>query len=187
MVLNLRRKLLLVSLNALLLMLVLTLVLPSVYSADYVAFSKNLKSEYRQNEYLEIIGVIYNNRSDPLTVKSFNVIIVISELRGRNKTVVANITKEIDRIIKKGQSLTAYISINLRNFLPDKYNVSAFFVIQYSGFKEETIYVLEDFTIRVKPYVEIPPAVTLVLALSIGIIIIFVGYGIAGRFLERKR
>jgi len=158
-----------------------------VFAADYITYGESIKDTYKQNEKLEIVGVIFNNKTVTLEVISFNVIIVISELRGRNATVVANVTKELNRNLDVNQSLTAHITIDLRNFLPDKYNITAFFVIRFSGGSEEEAYVFKDKVIRVKPYIEIPPAVMLVLAITVGIIIVFVGYGIAGKFMGRKK
>ena len=169
------------------LILLLTPIVINVQSSRYITNASGLKNEYRQNETLEVVGVIFNNDSTVMQVLSFNVIVKAAVVHGGgNATVYVNITKDINQDIEQHQAYTAFVKIPLKNLLPDSYNVTAFFKIKYYGEDEETVYVIENTQIRVRPYIEIPPFAMVVLMLMIGVIIVFIGYGIAGRFSKKK-
>ncbi|MGQ4891869.1 MAG: hypothetical protein ACP6IP_05180 [Candidatus Njordarchaeia archaeon] len=159
----------------------------SALPAQYLTYSKPLKKVYKQNEELMIVGTIFNNRSLPIKVLSFNAIVESPDIRGRNATIYANVSKEVNLIIEVNHSLTSYIDIPLKNFLPDKYNVTAYFVFRYLGEEIQKAYVIEDVQIRVKPYVEIPPIVMIILMIMLGIVIVFIGYGLTGIFTKKKK
>ena len=160
----------------------------SALPVQYMTYSKPLKKMYKQNEDLVIVGTIFNNRSTPLKVLSFNAYVESPRVRGRNSTTVyANVTKDINLMVETNHSLTSYIDISLKNFLPDKYNVTAYFVFQYLGEDIQKAYVIEDAQIRVKPYVEIPPIVMIILMIMLGIVIVFIGYGLTGIFTKKKK
>ncbi len=174
-------------LSVALLILIMIPIATPLLSLDYYVTAGPLKDTYKQNEELEVVGLIFNNRSLPMIVISFNVIVESAQITGRNATIYANITKDINIQIGKSESFTGVIRISLRNFLPDKYNITAFFRYRWLGEELRKDYVIEDAQIRVKPYVEIPPIVMVILAIMIGILIVFVGYGLAGILTRRRK
>lgn len=176
-----------VFLSLILIVFIATPSLLSVKSDRYITGALPLKSEYKQNENLEVIGVIMNNDTAIMQVQTFNVLVTSSTARpNRNATVYVNITIDVYRDLEGNESYTAYVKVPLQNLLPDTYNVTAFFKIKYYGEETEDVYVIENAQIKIRPYIEIPPAAMVVLVIMIGIIIIYIGYGIAGRFSKKK-
>ncbi len=145
---------------------------------------KPLKESYRQDEDLIILAVIRNNRSTAtLKLKEFNVTIMRYEAGGRRQTLFFTITIDLDDYAIEGNaSYTVFIRIPLRNFPPGKYNVTAFFRVYYRPELYFEVYAIKGHDIRVLPSLEIPPSALLVIGIMMSIIIIYIGYGITGRF-----
>jgi len=164
--------------------------LETVQAADIIAQSTQISSTYRQNEKIEILATIINNRTEPLTVKQFNVTIIYAKKVGGTVRVAKTIIKDLgDTQLEYHEALSVHVEITLNDLPPDTYNLSAIFTCYYSPVSEETIVVLENVQFQLLPFIEIPPAVIFIAAVMSAIILIYVGYGIAGRIskLGRRR
>ena len=158
-----------------------------VSSARYILSSAELKDVYYQNEKLEIITVILNNDSTLLELRNLNIIVESAKIIGKNSTIFVNITVPINVSLERNESFTIYYKLSLRSLVPDKYNLTVFLELRYFAEPIKKVTVIKDWKFQVKPYVEIPPAAIIILLIMIGVIIVFIGYGIAGRIGRKKR
>jgi len=162
--------------------MILSLQSMTVYSAEILYGVNELKEKYRQNEYLEIMSTIINNETRPLTLVKFNVTIINAKKIGGEIRVAKSIVKDLEKIqIEHLEAFSVYLKIPLRDLAPDKYNLTAFFICYYDPLHEQNVTVLKDFKFQLLPSIEIPPAAIFVAFIMSAIIIIYVGYGIAGR------
>jgi len=158
-----------------------------VASSRYILSSAELKDVYYQNEELEIITVVLNNDSTLLELRNLRIIVESAKIIGKNSTIFINITVPINVSLERNESHTIYYKLSLRSLVPDTYNLTVFLELRYFAEPIKKVTVIKDWKFQVKPYIEIPPAAIIVLLIMIGVIIVFIGYGIAGRIGRKKR
>jgi len=159
-----------------------------VCAADIIAQSTHISSTYRQNEKIEISATIINNRTEPLTVKQFNITIVYAKEVGGTVRIAKTIIKDLGETqLEYHEALSVHVEITLNDLPPDTYNLSATFVYYYTPVNEEVIAVLENVQFQLLPFIEIPPAVIFIAAIMSAIILVYIGYGVAGRISKLGR
>jgi len=171
----------------LLILVVASSTLSSLSAARYIISKPKLKSVYYQNEEIEIIAPIMNNDTSELELRSFRILVESAKITGRNATVYINMTIKINKTLNNRESYTIYYKLSLRSLLPDKYNLTVTLEMRYFGETVQEVPLIEDWKFQVKPYIEVPPAAMVVLLIMIGVIILFIGYGIAGRIGRKKK
>ncbi|MHA1615830.1 MAG: hypothetical protein ACTSX9_00725 [Candidatus Njordarchaeales archaeon] len=151
---------------------------------DVATFSNKLKDIYRQNEELHVIVVVRNDKQGAtLRLDKFNLTIFRFEAGGERQTKFTVIIRELYGYALEGNaSYTLSVKISLKNFPPGRYNITAYFEAYYFPGRYFEVYAIKSHEFQVLPSLEIPPAVLLVMGIMSGIILIYIGYGIAGRF-----
>lgn len=160
----------------------------SVSATDIIARSTSLRQTYRQNEKIEITATIVNNDTRVLTVEKFNITIIFAEKIGGSERKAKVYEKNIENVqLNYHEALSILVEISLSDLAPDTYNISASFLCYYDPLHERVVFVIENFKFRLLPYIEIPPAAIFIAVVMSAIIIVYIGYGIAGKFARSRR
>ena len=123
-----------------------------------------------------------NNETRLLTLELFNVTIIYAKPIGGETRVAKSIIKNLGKKqIDYHEAFSVYVKIPLHDLAPDKYNISASFTCYYDPLHTRTIQVLNNTQFQLLPAIEIPPVVIFVGIIMGAIIIVYIGYGIAGR------
>ncbi len=171
-------------------LLVIALVLSPLplHATDIITESNSISDKYRQNEQIEIYATIINNRTDTLTVKHFNVTIIYAKAVARQVRVAKSIIKDLGNVkLNYHEALSVHVVIPLKTLPPDTYNLTASFLYYYDVGDEKRAFVIVNAKFQLLPFIEIPPAVIFVGIIMSAIIIVYVGYGLAGRISRFSR
>ncbi len=144
-----------------------------------------LESSYKQDQLMHVVATMVNNESFAFNIIAFHVAFYPSKSPRTEVKPLLTINKTLSYNLEPGKGLTVELWISLSSFAPGEYNVSAYFRILIFT-EEDTVNVFEHVKIRILPSIEIPPSVFVIIAIMSGIIIIFVGYGLAKRFSRKK-
>lgn len=171
-------------------LLAITLLLAplSVNATDIITKSTHVNKSYRQNEQIEIYATIINNKTETLTIRNFNVTIIYSKAVGGHVRVAKKIIKDLGDIkLNYHEALSVHLTVQLKDLPPDTYNLTASFLYYFETGAEERAFVILNAKFQLLPFIEIPPAVIFVAIIMSAIIIVYIGYGLAGRISRFKR
>ncbi len=151
-------------------------------AVDVVTKATDINKTYRQNDQIDLYATIINNKTDTLTVENFNVTIIYAKAIAKQVRVAKKIIKNLGNVkLNYHESLSVHIVIPLRDLPPDTYNLTASFTYRYGVEESRRIFVILNAKFQLLPFIEIPPIVIFVAVVMSAIIIIYIGYGLAGR------
>jgi len=157
-------------------------------AVDIITKSTSIDKTYRQNDQIELYATIINNKTDILTVENFNVTIIYAKAIAKQVRVAKRIIKDLGNIkLDYHESLSVHVIIPLKDLPPDTYNLTASFLYRYGVGESRRIFVILNAKFQLLPFIEIPPTVIFVAMVMSAIIIIYIGYGLAGRVGRFKR
>lgn len=157
-------------------------------AADIIAKSTNINETYRQNDQIELYATIVNNKTETLIVENFNVTITYAKAVAKHIRVAKRVIKDLGNIeLDFHESLSVHIIIPLNDLPPDTYNLTASFLYRYGIGESKRIFVILNAKFQLLPFIEIPPIVIFTAIIMSAIIIIYIGYGLAGRVSRLRR